>query len=88
MMGRRFVKVPFFAMPNLIAGKEIVPEMVQDRFVPKQVAERVNHLLTNRSARQQMVLDLHEVRGKLSFKQSGMGSVADRAAAEVLSVMN
>ena len=40
-LGRRFVKVPHVAMANLIAGKRIVPELIQDDFTPEGVADAV-----------------------------------------------
>lgn len=44
-LGRRFVKVPHVAMANLIAGKAIVPELIQDDFTPERVAAAVLPLL-------------------------------------------
>ena len=37
-LGRPFVKVDTYAMPNLIAGRHIVPELIQDDFTPARVA--------------------------------------------------
>lgn len=44
-LGRRFVKVPHVAMANLIAGKRIVPELIQDDFTPERVADAAVSLL-------------------------------------------
>jgi lipid-A-disaccharide synthase len=44
-LGRRFVKVPHVAMANLIAGKRIVPELIQDDFSPERVADAAVCLL-------------------------------------------
>ena len=37
LLGRPRVKVPYFAMVNLIAGKEIVPELVQYEFTAQNI---------------------------------------------------
>jgi lipid-A-disaccharide synthase len=44
-LGRRFVKVPYVAMANLIAEKGIVPELIQDEFTPERLADAVPPLL-------------------------------------------
>ncbi|NOT27338.1 MAG: lipid-A-disaccharide synthase, partial [Acidobacteria bacterium] len=46
-LGKRFLKVDTFAMPNLIAGQRIVPELIQEDFTPERVAEEAIQLLTD-----------------------------------------
>src|SRR5216683_2404832 len=41
LLGRSTVKVPHFAMVNLIAGEEVVPELIQRDFRPERVATEV-----------------------------------------------
>jgi lipid-A-disaccharide synthase len=38
-LGKPFVKVDTYAMPNLVAGRRIVPELIQDAFTPARVVE-------------------------------------------------
>ena len=38
-LGKRFVKVDTFGMANLVAGRRIVPELIQDAFTPDAVAD-------------------------------------------------
>jgi lipid-A-disaccharide synthase len=63
-LGRRFVRVPHFAMVNLIAGRGIVPEVIQSDFTPERVAAEALRLLEG-AARDTMLSDLAEVREKL-----------------------
>lgn len=42
---RRLVTTPWFALPNLIAGREIVPELLQDRLTVKALVTAVAPLL-------------------------------------------
>jgi lipid-A-disaccharide synthase len=53
------------AMVNLIAGRRIVPELLQTRFTAENVAEALNPLLANGSERDKMIADLAEVRRSL-----------------------
>jgi lipid-A-disaccharide synthase len=82
-LGRRLVNVPFFAMPNLIAGREVVPELVQENFTPDSVVERMNQIIPDGPGRQSMRDGLREVREKLAAP-AGAASASDRAAEAVL----
>jgi lipid-A-disaccharide synthase len=53
------------AMVNLIAGRRIVPELLQDRFTAENVAAALQPLLARSPERDQMIADLAEVRRAL-----------------------
>ncbi len=82
LLGRRLVKVPYFAMPNLIAGREVVPELVQSNFTAENVVARLREILDDGPARQKMLEGLAEVRAKLA--PPGPGTAAERAADAIL----
>jgi len=84
-LGRRFVKLNRFAMPNLIAGRDVVPEFVQGEFWPKAVADKMRELIADGPARQAMVEGLAEVRAKLH--PSAHGTASERAAAAVVDTL-
>lgn len=54
------------AMPNLIAGRRIVPELLQERFNPQTLSETLGPLLADTRARAQQLADLAEVRTLLT----------------------
>jgi lipid-A-disaccharide synthase len=81
LLGRRLVKVPHFAMANLIAGARVVPEVIQRELTPERVAAEVRALLDAPARREVMQTGLAEVRRKL-----GEPGASGRAAAVVLSV--
>jgi lipid-A-disaccharide synthase len=64
-LARRLVRVPHFAMVNLIAGHRIVPELIQEDFTAEKVAVETLDLLESRAAREEMQHALAEVRAKL-----------------------
>jgi len=53
------------AMVNLIAGRRIVPELLNRRFTAENVAAALRPLLEDTPARAQMIADLDEARAKL-----------------------
>jgi lipid-A-disaccharide synthase len=71
---RRAVKVPYLAMPNLIAGESIVPELLQEDAVPARIAAAVSELLEGR-VRDRQLAALASV-----CKQLGSGGAARRAS--------
>ena len=65
-MGRHLVKVPFYSMVNLVAGRRIVPEFIQDEMTAARLAKEALRLLSDEAARQEMRGELALVVQKLS----------------------
>lgn len=57
-LGKPLAKVDMYAMVNLIAGRRIVKELIQEQCTAEAVAAEAVRLLTDRSASRQMVDDL------------------------------
>jgi lipid-A-disaccharide synthase len=85
-VGRRLVKVNRFAMVNLIAERDVVPELVQADFTPQRVCTELRRILPDGEARTTMIRDFQEVRQRLAANDSG-GSASERAARAVLSIV-
>jgi len=64
--GKLLVRVPYYSMVNLIAGRGIVPELMQDQMTAERIAVEARRLLEDREARAQMKAGLAEVREKLA----------------------
>jgi lipid-A-disaccharide synthase len=79
---RFMLRTPFIAMANLIAGKRVVPELVQDDFTAVNVETEARRLLTEPAARDEMRVGLAEVRQKL-----GGGGAIERAADIIASAL-
>ncbi len=75
---RRLVKVPFYSMVNLLAAREVVPELIQNDFSAKNLARQAEFLLDHPEAREKMVEGLRGVKGRL-----GPGGAIERAAEAV-----
>ena len=90
LLGKPRVKVPRFAMVNLIAEEEVVPELVQQDFTPQNVVARLQEILLDGKARDQMLKGLVRVRSRLRVPQSPEVPVrhpADRAADIILKLL-
>jgi lipid-A-disaccharide synthase len=64
-LGRRLVKLDTFAMPNLIAGKKIVPELIQTGFTAETVVRELSAIIPDGPARQKMEDALKMVQQRL-----------------------
>ena len=76
-----FVHVDTFAMPNLVAGHRIVPELIQEEFSAERTADEAVSLLTDRKRHATMRAALAQVR-----QQLGPPGASARAAEAVLDV--
>lgn len=81
-LARLMVKVEFIAMPNLIAGRQVAPELIQGDATPEAVAETALELLADGPARQEMIDGLEMVRERLGGPGASM-----RAAELALGMM-
>ena len=85
MLGKPRVKVPRFAMVNLIAEEEIVPELVQHDFTAPNVVAKLNEFIPEGPPRTRMIDGLAKVKSLL--RAPGVQHPADRAAEIVLSML-
>lgn len=72
---RHMVRTRDVGMVNLIAGRRVAPELIQNDFTPEKIAVEVERLLNSSEAREEMKQALVEVREKL-----GSGGAIERAA--------
>ena len=82
LLAKPLVRTPFFSMVNLIAGRAVVPELIQSEFTAERVAAEVVRLLQNQSARDAQRAGLAEVRERL-----GPPGAVERAAQAILQLM-
>src|SRR4051812_26952743 len=80
-LGKPFVHVDTYAMANLVAGRRVVPELIQDEFTPERVAAEALRVLTDPAHRAVVRRDLGEVRARL-----GATGASTRAAEAVIEV--
>jgi len=81
-VGRRIIRVKHIGLVNLIAGKTLVPELVQENATAQRLAAEVKALLTDRERREMIRNELAAIRSKL-----GQPGAARRAAAIALELV-
>jgi len=68
-LGKQLVKIPFIGLPNIIAGKAVVKELIQYALTADNLAAEISELLFNPSKRETCIAELQQV--KLSLGQGG-----------------
>jgi lipid-A-disaccharide synthase len=89
LLGKPRVRVPHFAMVNLIAGEQVVPELVQHDFRAKNVVSRLQEILPDGPPRERMLKGLAGVKARLRSPGAHFSAAqrpADRAAELILSL--
>jgi lipid-A-disaccharide synthase len=87
-LGKPRIKVPYFAMVNLIAGEKVVPELVQDDFTAERVVSRIREILPDGQGRATMREGLTRVKARLrSPDSSDARPAAERAADAILEML-
>ncbi len=81
-LARLLVRVAHFALVNVLAGRRLVPELLQREASPERMAGEVERLLSDPAARQAQLGGLDEVRGAL-----GGPGAARRVADEIAGVI-
>ena len=76
------------AMVNLIAGKRVVPELLQSRFTAENVAAELAPLLRDGPERDRQIIALAEVRRRLLSTQAPGQTAIERVAAAVLELLS
>jgi lipid-A-disaccharide synthase len=81
-LGKPRIKVPHYAMVNLIAGKEIVPELVQRQFTAENIVTALGKIIPEGEPRTRMIQGLAEVKAKL--RRSTDNTHASEKAADLI----
>jgi lipid-A-disaccharide synthase len=81
-LGKLLVRVPFYSMVNILAGKPVVPELIQSDFTAANLASRVEYLLDHPQAREEMTKEFRALKCRL-----GPGGAIERAADAVAEVL-
>jgi lipid-A-disaccharide synthase len=88
-IGRRLVKVKNYGMVNLIAGREIVPELIQSDFTAEKVVAHLKALLADGAPREEMIRNLAGVGQQLTSTALPGGRTAiERAARATAELLN
>jgi len=76
------VRVKHIGLANIVAGRTVVPELIQQDFTAKRVADEVTRILVDQNVRDTMIRELSEIRARLG--NPGAARRAARLACDML----
>ena len=85
LIGRMLVRVPFVSLPNLLAGRELVPELLQSECTPEKIAAAAAPLLDGAPERTRQLQGMANIREQLT--PQGAAPAARHAAEQVLALL-
>jgi lipid-A-disaccharide synthase len=74
-IAKSLVDVPYISLVNLIAGKRLVPELIQDGLTPEGLKEKAVQMIRNKGLRNMIKKELKKIHDSL-----GKGGASERAA--------
>jgi lipid-A-disaccharide synthase len=83
LAARLVVNVKYLGMPNLLADKEVIPELIQHRATPGAIVRAVQPLIENANARERMISEFDTIIPKL-----GGSGASQRAARAIIEELN
>ena len=72
LLGKLLVRINYFSLINLIAGKMVVPELLQKDAHPKRISDELYSLLFEKTIRENTTRDFQEVRKKLGNRGASL----------------
>jgi lipid-A-disaccharide synthase len=83
LIGKTLVKVPYIGMANIIAGKKVAPELIQEEATAERITHEVTRLLEDNHYHKNICEELTLIRKKL-----GEPGAAKRAAKIALTMLS
>lgn len=83
LIARRLIHVPYISLVNLISGKQVVRELIQQEFNRDTLSEHLDILLNNPVERDKMLEGYRQLREKL-----GGAGASRRCATEMVRLLN
>lgn len=80
-MGKTLIKLPYLGLPNILANKMIVPELLQFQAKPDRLNNLVLELLNHPRKLEKMRIELKKI-----VKKLGKPGAIDRAAKAIMEV--
>jgi lipid-A-disaccharide synthase len=65
-IGKRLARVPYIGLPNIVAGRKFLPELIQNECSPETMAREIGDLLADDGRREELAGTCRGLRGVLS----------------------
>jgi len=81
-LAKSFIKIPYIGLVNVVAGKKIVPECIQNEATPENIAREIKNIFTD----EVKIADIKAELGKVK-ESLGQPGASERAARKILEII-
>jgi len=78
-LGLKFIKISNYSIVNILAGYEVIPELIQKKFSPENIFRETEKILVSPFARSQMIEHFKKIRKILGDKQASQNAAKELA---------
>lgn len=77
LAGKKMVKIKHFSIVNIIAGKKIIPELIQKNFNPKSLMDHVSEILDSEETKNSMKQEFKKIKKELGDKDAASNAARE-----------
>ena len=83
MIAKSLLRIKYIGLPNLVLGRALVPELIQDKMTPSAIAIEITRFVRNKKAREKITAGYREIK-KLIYRKNAAGRIGDAVYREAL----
>lgn len=84
LLGRRFMRITLYSIVNILAGRQVAAELIQDECRAERICEETRKLLGDPAAREKMRLEFQRIRESLQQEERPAAIICRRLRADLL----
>jgi lipid-A-disaccharide synthase len=84
LLGKRFVKINLYSIVNILAGQEVVRELIQHEYTAENMVTEMRRILKNPGVREEMITQFRHIRNMLAQDKHPPEIIYKKIAADIL----
>ncbi len=84
ILGKRFVKINLYSIVNILAGKEVIRELIQHEYTAENIVTELRRILENPGVREEMLAQFRHIRTMLTQDKHPPEMIYKKITADIL----
>jgi len=84
LLGKRFVKINLYSIVNILAGKEVIRELIQHEFTAENIVTEMRRILKDPGVREEMLTQFNHIRTMLTQDKHPPEIIYKKIAEDIL----
>jgi len=86
ILGKRFVKINLYSIVNILAGQEVVRELIQHEYTVENIVTELRRILTDKKVREKMLTQFQHIREMLTQDKNPSEIIYKKIAKDIFSI--